>query len=51
MTLKGADHGLMLPKKNPADSNEPDNRDDSESLWNLYDPETCAFLQSKGFFN
>ena len=49
--LKGADHGLMLPKKNAADSNEPDIYDGSEAPWNTQDPETHTFLQSKGFFN
>jgi len=51
MVLKGPDHGLMLPKKNAADSTEPDIYDDSEAPWNVQDPETRAYLQSKGFFN
>ena len=51
MILKGPDHGLMLPKKNAADSTEPDIFDDSEAPWNVQDAETQAYLQSKGFFN
>ena len=51
MILKGPDHGLMLPKKNAADSTEPDIFDHSEAPWNVQDAETQAYLQSKGFFN